>query len=346
MKSVFLRSIANRQFLLQTGAIAGVVFFCVAPVQADELKLKLDYWLTAASTTDLLTPSAAMSSDLGMPVVLKATTKAPVNTQTDSAQMSNLLSSLSNEDASEPVSDLVGEGDQILINVFGQADLSADVVVGASGFITLPLVGAMEVKGRTASDIAQMFATKLEQGQYLLNPKVSARVVQQVSRGFSVMGEVARPGKFPLQGQVSLLDAISIAGGLTQRADKQIRILRKRADRDADVAVAETLSINFDDLRNPEKLLQRIRPNDVIVVSQQKNFYIYGEVRKPGIYPVEEDLNVMRVLAIGGGVSERGSSSRIRILRKNEKGEIREFSAGITDVVLPGDVVFVNERIF
>jgi protein involved in polysaccharide export with SLBB domain len=71
--------------------------------------------------------------------------------------------------------------------------------------------------------------------------------------------------------------------------------------------------------------MQRIRPNDVIIVGQQKSFYVYGEVRKPGMYPVEDDLNVMRVLAIGGGVSERGSSSRIRILRKMTKARYRKF---------------------
>lgn len=293
--------------------------------ETEPLRLKLDYWLTAPVQSDLPV----------MPAVV-----AEVN-----SPMKAALQNLSNEDSTETVTDFAGEGDQILITVFGQPDLSADVVVGSSGLITLPLIGTLEVKGKSAIEIAQMYARKLEQGQYLLNPKVAARIGQQVSRAFSVMGEVSRPGKFPIQGQISLLDAISIAGGFTQRADKQIRILRKHHDTDAEGSV-ETLSLNFDDSKNAERLMQRIRPNDVIVVGQQKNFYVYGEVRKPGMYPVEEDLNVMRVLAIGGGVSERGSSSRIRILRKNDKGEIQEISASIRDIVLPGDVVFVNERIF
>lgn len=293
--------------------------------ESEQLRLKLDYWLTAPVQSDLPV----------MPAVL-----AEVN-----SPMKAALQNLSNEESTETVTDFAGEGDQILITVFGQPDLSADVVVGSSGLITLPLIGTLEVKGKSAIEIAQMYARKLEQGQYLLNPKVAARIGQQVSRAFSVMGEVSRPGKFPIQGQISLLDAISIAGGFTQRADKQIRILRKHHDTDAEGSV-ETLSLNFDDSKNAERLMQRIRPNDVIVVGQQKNFYVYGEVRKPGMYPVEEDLNVMRVLAIGGGVSERGSSSRIRILRKNDKGEIQEISASIRDIVLPGDVVFVNERIF
>ncbi|MDE2430759.1 MAG: polysaccharide transporter, partial [Burkholderiales bacterium] len=68
--------------------------------------------------------------------------------------------------------------------------------------------------------------------------------------------------------------------------------------------------------------------------------------RKPGEYPIEDDLNVMRVLSIGGGITERGSSKRIVIYRKMKNGELKEIPASITDAVNPGDVVFINERIF
>ncbi len=328
MNPVLQKSASSWRRFLGLSMAAGAVFGLSGNTYAQEsdpLRLKLDYWLTAP-----------VQADFPVVATIPVAVESPMRTA---------LQNLSNEETSEVSTDLAGEGDQILITVFGQPDLGADVVVGSSGLITLPLIGTLEVKGKSAIEIAQMFARKLEQGQYLLNPKVSARIGQQVSRAFSVMGEVSRPGKFPIQGQISILDAISIAGGLTQRADKQIRILRSHQDADSD-GNTETLTLNFDDNKNAERLMQRIRPNDVIIVGQQKSFYVYGEVRKPGMYPVEDDLNVMRVLAIGGGVSERGSSSRIRILRKNDKGEIQEISASIRDVVLPGDVVFVNERIF
>ncbi|MBC3935366.1 SLBB domain-containing protein [Undibacterium rugosum] len=242
--------------------------------------------------------------------------------------------------------DIVGEGDQLIITVFGQPDLSADVVVGSMGIITLPLVGAMEVKGKSTMDVAIQFANKLEQGQYLINPKVAVRIGQQISRNFSVFGEVVRPGRFPMQGQLNVLDALSLAGGLTTRADKSVKLLRKNAGADQDAAEVDTMQIEFESHKNNEKLMQKILPNDVLVVGQQKTFYVYGEVRRPGSYPMEEAMNVMRVLAVGGGVSERGSSSRIVIHRKDKHGELIEMPANIKDVVLPGDVVVVNERIF
>jgi polysaccharide export outer membrane protein len=88
-----------------------------------------------------------------------------------------------------------------LITVFGQPDLSADVIVGPTGIITLPLVGTIDIKGKTANEVASIFSRKLEQGQYLLNPKVSVKINQQVSRSFSVIGEVLRPGRFPCRGR-------------------------------------------------------------------------------------------------------------------------------------------------
>ncbi|MBC3870106.1 polysaccharide biosynthesis/export family protein [Undibacterium oligocarboniphilum] len=243
--------------------------------------------------------------------------------------------------------DVIGEGDQLLITVFGQPDMSADVLVGASGIITLPLVGVIEVKGKTASEVAMQFARKLEQGQYLLDPKVSVKVVQQISRSFSVLGEVLRPGRYPLQGPVSMLEALSLAGGTTTRADKSLRVLRRKLSASA-TAPQEVLSLKLDleEGKNQTALMQSVLPNDVLIIGQQKNFYVYGEVRRPGMYPVETELNIMRVLAIGGGVTDRGSTSRMLIYRKSDSGNIQAVPATLTDPVLPGDVVFVNERIF
>jgi len=250
-------------------------------------------------------------------------------------------------DAGAISNDVVGEGDQLLVTVFGQPDLSADIIVGANGVVTLPLVGTVDVKGKSGIEIASIFASKLEAGQYLVNPKVSVKIGQQVSRSFSVLGEVARPGRFVLQGNLTVLDALSLAGGVTPRADKIMKILRRSSvDGKAELTEYASIRLDFDNDKNSGQFTQKVLPNDVLVIGQLKNFYVYGEVRRPGSYPMEDDLNVMRVISIGGGVTDRGSTSRIIIHRKLSNGEMKEFSARITDVVLPGDVVFINERIF
>ncbi len=154
----------------------------------------------------------------------------------------------SNFDPSDANADVVGEGDQLLVTVFGQPDLSADIIVGANGIVTLPLVGTVDVRGKTGSEIAGIFAKKLEAGQYLIKPKVSVKVAAQVSRSFSVLGEVVRPGRFILQGNLSVLDALSLAGGVTPRADKNLRILRRSSQEGkAELTEYATVRLDFED---------------------------------------------------------------------------------------------------
>ena len=86
--------------------------------------------------------------------------------------------------------------------------------------------------------------------------------------------------------------------------------------------------------------------DDVVFVGPQKFFYIYGEVRRPGSYPMEPDLDIMRALSIGGGVTERGSTSRINLHRKTDQAGGQDLSPGLTDAVHEGDVIFVKERLF
>ena len=288
---------------------------------------------TQAGTAGLSTIGGLKLESQLSPVTQTEKNPAPVKTSAD--------------EAPAEAADVIGEGDQLLITVFGQPDLTSDVTIGESGVITLPLVGTVEVKGRTPTEVAAIFAKKLEQGQYIKNPKVSIKVIQQLSRTFSVLGEVLRPGRYPLQGQISILEALSLAGGVSQKAEKNLRILRREPGKPGtDLQEYASVRLELDASRLAPELAQKIQPNDVLFVPQQKNFYVYGEVRRPGIYPMEEDLNVMRVLSIGGGVTDRGSVRRISIYRKTEGGELREVSAGITDKVMPGDVVFINERIF
>lgn len=311
---------------------AVLVFAFIGQVQAQEIKT---------------IPANGMKLESQLLQIPQADKAPAPATATASVPVPNAAKNATDDMPGDAASDVIGEGDQLLITVFGQPDLTADVTIGESGIITLPLVGTVEVKGRTATEIAATFAKKLEQGQYIKNPRVSIKVIQQLSRTFSVLGEVLRPGRYPLTGQISILEALSLAGGVSQKAEKSLRILRREPGKPAsELQEYASVKLELDATKLAPELAQKIQPNDVLFVPQLKNFYVYGEVRRPGMYPMEDDLNVMRVLSIGGGVTERGSVRRIIIHRKTDSGELREISAGIADRVLPGDVVFINERIF
>ena len=244
---------------------------------------------------------------------------------------------------------LVGAGDQIFITVFGQPDMSAEVTVNDNQQVTLPLLGTLKVGGLTPAGIEKLVAQRLRNGEYLRNPEVSVQVRQVRSQMVSVLGEVQRPGRFPLSGKMSVLDALATAGGLTSRADRTVTLLRSVAASDYSSSVArQEIQIPLDQMVDitsggPDK---ELRNDDVLFVGPQKQFYVHGEVRKPGAYPMEPELTLMRVLAISGGVTERGSMRRIRIHRKDASHKMQELSPDLNSPIVSGDVVYVDERLF
>ena len=241
----------------------------------------------------------------------------------------------------------VGVGDQIYVTVFGQPDMSAEVTVNDNEQVTLSLIGTLKVGGLPPQAIEKLIAQRLREGEYLRNPQVSVQVRQVRSQMISVLGEVVRPGRYPILGKLTVLEALATAGGLGPRADKVVSLLRRNVTK-GEGAERQEIPIRLDQLVGAGRgdLDVELRNDDVVFVGQQRQFYVYGEVRRPGAYPMEPDLNVMRVLSISGGVTERGSLRRIRISRKGADQIIQEFKPDLNTPILSGDVVFVDERLF
>lgn len=242
----------------------------------------------------------------------------------------------------------IGVGDQIYVTVFGQPDMSAEVTVNDNEQVTLSLIGTIKVAGLTPPAIENLIARRLRDGEYLRNPQVSVQVRQVRSQMLSVLGEVARPGRYPITGRMTLLDAVATAGGLGPRADRVVTLLRRVAPSEGD-GTRQEIPIQLDQMGAEamrKDLDIELRNDDVIYVGLQKMFYVYGEVRRPGAYPMEPDLNVMKALSIGGGITERGSARRIRIQRTDNQKQLQELRPELTTPILNGDVVYVDERIF
>jgi len=247
----------------------------------------------------------------------------------------------------------VGSGDVLRVTVFGQPDLSAEVGVNDKGMLTLPLIGGVDVTGLTTSEISARVADALRKGQYLRNPEVSVEVVQLRSQMVSVLGEVSRPGRYPIPGHMSVLELLATAGGLTAQADQTVTLLRRKADNsnasgtnstESDVRIPILLGETKATERSP--LDVELNSGDVVYVNKKKLFYIHGEVNRPGAYPMEQDMNVMRAISLGGGMTQRASQRRIYINREMPDKAAQEIKAKLTDPVLPGDVVYVNESLF
>lgn len=241
----------------------------------------------------------------------------------------------------------IGAGDVLAVTVFGHPDLSAEVTVTETQQVSLPLIGLLGVGNHTQGEVEQLISQRLRDGQFLLNPKVSVQVGQVRSQMVSVLGEILRPGRYPIQGRMTVFDLLATAGGLTPRAEQMVYVIRRQHD-STDETQRIQIPMRRDGMSDPSfaDMNLIVQKDDMIFVDLQKSFYIYGEVRRPGSYPMESNLNLMRALSIGGGLTDRGSSRRIQIQRERKNTTPQEFDATLTDKIESGDVIFVKERLF
>jgi polysaccharide export outer membrane protein len=191
--------------------------------------------------------------------------------------------------------------------------------------------------------------TKLSDG-YLRNPQVTVDVEQFRSQSVFVMGEVRSPGKYALSGSISLLEVLAQAGSITTSAGAEIVILHPKSPVQGAVtlAAAGDADIVRISLREIEagRLSQNvaIRDGDTIFVPKAERFFVVGLVRNPGSFALEPNMTVLQALSVAGGVTERGSSRRVRVTRIVD-GQRKEFDAKLGDVVKAGDTITVRQRL-
>ncbi len=122
----------------------------------------------------------------------------------------------------------LGSGDVFDVRVFGETDLGASYRVAQDGSIDFPLVGRVVVAGLEPTGVADLLAERLRGGQFLRNPQVSVLVREYNSKRISIMGAVARPGTFPMSSGLTVVQAISLAGGFTPLAARNKTVVSRR----------------------------------------------------------------------------------------------------------------------
>lgn len=154
--------------------------------------------------------------------------------------------------AAERAAYLLGPGDRLHVTVFNEPDLTGDFVIGDQGSVALPLIGNVMVGGKTVSD-AETLITQQYGKNYLVNPRVSIEVLNY--RPFFILGEVKSPGSYPYVADMTVLNAIALAGGYTPRAAKGDIVVKH-----ANTASAPNTSIGEND---------PVLPGDVITVKER-----------------------------------------------------------------------------
>ena len=245
----------------------------------------------------------------------------------------------------------VGAQDVLTVTVYDQPDLSGKFKVEADGAFTFPLVGRVPAAGQTLHTIEAELTKRLSDG-YLKNPQVTVAVESYQSQRIFILGEVRAPGSYTLSGDMTLIEALSRAGSTTPSASDQILIVRPAPGKATgptmpDLASDSTvLKINIRDLQEGDLTKNAaLKDGDTIVVPKAQAVYVFGQVKAPGAYAVSKGTSVLQALSLAGGVTDRGSTGRVKIVRTVE-GKNREIKAKLTDVVEPGDTLIVGERFF
>jgi polysaccharide export outer membrane protein len=247
--------------------------------------------------------------------------------------------------------------DVLQITVVEDPNLSRETVVAQDGTINLPVVGTITVRGMTTGEVAEKIRTALIEAQYLRDPHVSISLKVINRPRVAVLGMVLRPGTYEFKEGETVMHAISMAGSFDpDRARLQDAVLRrKRAD-----GTEETIPLDLEKLFFKGDMSQnyRLQPDDVIFIPEDvvNRVYVLGKVVRPGLYPWKSSTTVLEAINRAGGQQEKGTLSRVYIIRPNpnapdkpqriEVNLLKLIDKGDTsqDIALqPGDTVYVPE---
>jgi len=237
----------------------------------------------------------------------------------------------------------LGAGDSIGVQVYQSPDLSLESRVSESGAVSYPLIGNVQLGGLSLAEAEKTIADALRTGGFVRSPQVNITLKQVRGNQVAVLGQVNRPGRFPLETvNTRVSDMLATAGGVTPTGDDVLILTGQRQGQ----AFRRVIDI-------PGLFLNQKPEDDVVVVggdtlyvNKAAMFYIYGEAQRPGPYRIERGMTVMQALAQGGGPTPRGSQNRLKLHRRDAAGKVIETVPQLTDAVRSEDVIYVRESIF
>jgi polysaccharide export outer membrane protein len=248
----------------------------------------------------------------------------------------------------------IGAKDLLEISVFEVPELNITVRVSENGMVSLPLLGEVQAAGLNRADLEKKIAGMLEKN-FLKNAQVTIFIKEFQSKKVSIMGAVKNPGMLDLIGRQSLLQVISMAGGLSEQASDTVVVFRQFKN-----APGLSLSIHLDELllkANPKYNIP-VFPGDIINVpgSQFLDIYVFGQVKAPGAVRMKmgsDQVTLLRAIAQAGGFTDRARRGKVQITR-TENGVEKKINVDVKDILGGGrkdfplqafDVIFVPESI-
>lgn len=240
----------------------------------------------------------------------------------------------------------INPGDLLDITVYDTPELTQEVRVEDGGEVNLSLIGTEKLAGLTAQQAGRQIAEELQRKNFLLNPQVTVLVKEYSSQGVSVTGEVNHPGVYPLLAARTILDVISLAGGLTNIADTRVTIKHRSGSEET-----VTATLKGDDAQAALHENVVVYPGDLVVAQRAGIVYVLGDVGRPGGIVMQDNgkITLIQALAQAGGANQTASLDHAFLLHKGQSGytpdriRVSDMIHGrIADMELkPSDVLYV-----
>ena len=241
------------------------------------------------------------------------------------------------------VETILGPGDVVRATVFQNPDLTVESRISESGQINFPLIGAVTVGGLAIPAAEKRIETLLRERGFVLRPQVTIQVVRTLSSQVSVLGQVSKPGRYPIEMTSSKVsEMIAAAGGVVPGGADVVTLV---GTRNGDPV---KLDIDLPSILQSGRaeLDVQLENGDIIYVDRAPTIYIYGEVQRPGQLRLERGMTLMQVLAAAGGLSARGTERGIKVHRRDAQGQVNVLELKPTDHLQRDDVVYVKESLF
>jgi polysaccharide export outer membrane protein len=238
---------------------------------------------------------------------------------------------------------ILGPGDVVRITVFQNPDLSLETRISELGQITYPLIGNVQLGGSSVTGAQEKIAKQLRDGGFVLKPQVNILLVQVRSSQISILGQVSKPGRYPIETVNSKVsEMIAAAGGVIPGGADVVTLVGTRNGKSVkfDVDLPAVLQAG------KAELDVAVANGDILYIDRAPNLYIYGEVQRPGVFRLERGMTIMQALAQGGGLTQRGTERGMRVHRRDASGAVRVMELKMNDLVERDDVIYVRESVF
>jgi len=229
---------------------------------------------------------------------------------------------------------VLGPDDSVQVIVYGQPEFGVATRIKSDGTIVMPLIGTLKAAGMTNISLAKAVTDKLTGSGFLKNPIVNVEIGSYVSKSVNVAGKVTAPGIYPLDRPYHALDILLKSGWIRENGASYVYLRRPGSP---EIRLDVEGLVRGDDSKDP-----LLRPGDTLFVPDADQFYISGQINRPGTLPLLPNLTIRQALVLAGGVTATGSANKVGLIR----GGAKEVDADPSQLVQKNDVIVVKERLF